>query len=84
MLKVKIIVIFCWIFIIVFNFLLFFVIYYDKENMFCLEVWLSLGYGKVNFISWFVVVGIILVIIMIFLYVRVVYDLWFKKLNGNV
>ena len=82
--KVKIIVIFCWIFTIAFNFPLFFAIYYDKENMFCLEAWPSPGFGKANSTSWLVVVGIIPATIMISLYARVVHDLWFKKLNGNV
>lgn len=73
--KVKIIVIFCWIFTIAFNLPLFFAIYYDKENMFCLEAWPSPGYGKANSTSWLVVVGIIPATIMISLYARVVHDL---------
>ncbi|XP_022780558.1 allatostatin-A receptor-like [Stylophora pistillata] len=83
-LKVKIIVISCWIFTIAFNFPLFFAIYYDEENMFCLEAWPSPGYGKANSTAWLVIVGILPATIMISLYARVIYDLWFKKINGNV
>ena len=82
--KVKIIIVSCWIFTTVFNFPLFFAIYYDKEKMFCLEAWPSSHYGKANSTAWLVAIGIIPAAIMTCLYARVVHDLWFKKLNGNV
>lgn len=81
--KVKILVISCWVFTTIFNSPLFFAIYYDKEQKFCLESWPSAAYGKANTTAWLVAVGIIPASIMASLYSRVVYDLWFKKINGN-
>ena len=80
--KVKIIVICSWVFTTIFNLPLFFAIYYDKENNFCLESWPSSIYGKVISSFWMLVVGIIPTITMIYLYSKVVFDLWFKKING--
>ena len=80
--KVKIIVICCWVFTTIFNLPLFFAIYYDKENHFCVESWPSAIYGKVISSFWMLVVGIIPTITMIYLYSKVVFDLWFKKING--
>lgn len=81
--KVKALVISCWIFTTVFNFPLFFAIYYDKEKKFCLESWPAAAYGKANSTAWLLAVGIIPASIMASLYSRVVYDLWFKQMNGN-
>ena len=79
--KVKIIAVCCWIFTTVFNLPLFFVIYYDKEKTFCLEAWPSAVYGKLNSILWLLIVGIIPAAIMISLYSKVVYRLWFQRVN---
>ena len=81
--KVKVIAVCCWIFTTVFNLPLFFVIYYDKKSDFCLEAWPSPIYGQLNSTLWFFAVGIIPASIMTFLYSRVVYDLWFKKINES-
>lgn len=81
--KVKVLIVSCWISTIIFNFPLFFAIYFDNEVKFCLEAWPSAAYGKANTTAWLVVVGIIPASIMIFLYSKVVYDLWFKQINGN-
>ena len=81
--KVKALIVSCWIFTTVFNFPLFFAIYYDKELKFCLESWPSAAYGKANTTAWLVAVGIIPAAIMTSLYSKVVYDLWFKQINGN-
>ena len=80
--KVKIIVICCWIFTTIFNLPLFFVLSYDKEDDLCLEYWPSAIYGKVYSSIWLLVVGIIPTITMIYLYSKVVFDLWFKQING--
>lgn len=79
--KVKVIVASCWIFTSAFNLPLFFAIYYDKEKKFCLEYWPSPVYGRINSSVWLLTVGIIPAAIMVSLYSRVVYDLWFKNVN---
>ena len=80
--KVKSIIICCWIFTTIFNLPLFFVLSYDKEDDLCLESWPSAIYGKVNSSIWLLVVGIIPTNTMIYLYSKVVFDLWFKQING--
>ena len=79
--KAKTVVISCWIFTTAFNLPLFFAIYYDKEKEFCLESWPSPVYSRINSAVWLLMVGIIPAAIMLFLYSRVVYDLWFKKVD---
>ena len=81
--NVKVIIVCCWIFTTAFNLPLFFAIYYDKEKKFCLEAWPTPAYGKANSTVWLVVVGVIPAFLMASLYTRVVYDLWFKQMNGN-
>lgn len=79
--KVKQIVVACWIFAVVLNLPLFLTIFYDKKNNFCMEVWpkhpdwLAKAYSSV----WFIVAGAVPITIMIILYSRVVYTLWFKR-----
>ena len=80
--KVKVTAVCCWIFTTLFNFPLFFAIYYDEDKEFCLESWPTRVYGIVNSAAWLLFVGILPTAIMIYLYSRVVYDLWFKKVSG--
>lgn len=79
--KAKKVVISCWIFTTAFNLPLFFALYYDKKKEFCLESWPSPVYSRINSAVWLLMVGIIPAAIMLFLYSRVVYDLWFKKVD---
>ncbi|XP_068753104.1 pyroglutamylated RF-amide peptide receptor-like isoform X1 [Montipora capricornis] len=81
--KVKVIIVSCWIFTALFNLPLFFAIRYDKEENFCLESWPSPVYGRINSTAWLLVVGIVPASIMLSLYSRVVYDLWFKKVTNE-
>lgn len=75
----RIIITSCWIFSVLFNSPLFYVIRYDPGANFCMEVWPNTVYPKINSLCWFLVVGVIPVLIMGVLYTRVVYSLWIKK-----
>ncbi|XP_031575007.1 QRFP-like peptide receptor [Actinia tenebrosa] len=75
----RIIITSCWIFSILFNCPLFYAIRYDARADYCMEVWPNTVYPKINSLCWFLVVGVIPVLIMGVLYSRVVYSLWIKK-----
>ena len=65
------------------NIPLFLTIYFEKENDFCMEYWPSDLLPKLYSSTWFVVAGIIPILLMTALYSRVVYSLWFKQ-EGDV
>lgn len=78
----RIIIITCWLFSVVFNAPLFFVLRYDANVKFCIETWPRHVYARINSTAWFLVVGVIPVLIMGLLYSRVVYHLWIRKDDG--
>lgn len=78
----RIIIVTCWLFSVTFNSPLFFAIHYSSDVKFCIETWPRLVYARVNSTAWFVVVGIVPVLIMGILYARVIYHLWIRKDDG--
>ncbi|XP_031573205.1 substance-P receptor-like [Actinia tenebrosa] len=81
--KVKRITCFCWIFTLVLNIPLFLILYYDEKNSQCMEKWPKRPswFSKAYSIVWFVAAGCIPLVIMFYLYSRVIYRLWFKRSN---
>ncbi|XP_048581324.1 galanin receptor 2a [Nematostella vectensis] len=69
----------CWLFSLLFNAPLFYVIHYDSEMKFCMESWPNAVLAQINSTCWFVMIGLIPVTIMVGLYSKVIYSLWIKK-----
>ncbi|XP_031573310.1 tachykinin-like peptides receptor 86C [Actinia tenebrosa] len=71
----------CWVFGLVINLPLFFIRVYDKKDKLCVESWpkdkqwLAIAYSAV----WFIAVGVVPIAVMVVVYSRVVYALWFKR-----
>lgn len=73
MVKLWGLVILFWVFVLLFNLLLFFIMFYDSEINFCIENWLNFLFLKLYGIVWFCVVGVLLVIFMVIVYLKIVY-----------
>lgn len=74
--KLKFIIPACWLFSLLWNFPLFFVVRYNAEIDFCYEVWPLGWYMNAYSLGWLIVIGILPVSIMTCLYSRVVCKLW--------
>ena len=72
-----------WIFSVILNIPLFLIIDFDKHVDFCMEHWSSQWLSKAYSILWLFAAGIIPTMLMIVLYSRVVYSLWFKDEENN-
>jgi len=68
-----------WLVAIVFNLPLLLTIYYNKQSDFCMQYWPQQWMVKVNTIVWFLVTGVIPIVLMTVLYLRVVNALWFQN-----
>lgn len=66
--KFKFIILVCWLFFICWNFFLFLFVKYDVSLDFCYEDWFFGWYMNVYSLGWFIMIGILLVIIMFVLY----------------
>ncbi|XP_068674668.1 neuropeptide FF receptor 1-like [Montipora foliosa] len=80
--KVKFVAVACWVFAIIFNLPLFFIVHYNEEIAFCTEYWPEKWMPQVYSTAWFVVFGVIPIAVMCALYVRVIRRLWIKPQNG--
>lgn len=76
--KLKLIIPACWLFSLLWNFPLFFVVRYSKELDFCHEVWPKGWYMNAYSLGWLIVIGLLPLSIMTCLYSRVVYNLWVR------
>lgn len=72
-----------WLVAIVFNLPLLLTIYYDKESDFCMQYWPQEWMVKANTIVWFLVTGLIPIVLMTILYSRVVNALWFQNEDSS-
>ena len=61
----------------------FLVFNFDKNIGDCAEVWPQKWMGIANSLSWFFVVTLFPLVLVIVLYSRVVYTLWFKRNDDN-
>ncbi|XP_078346709.1 tachykinin-like peptides receptor 86C [Oculina patagonica] len=77
--KVEIIVPVIWLFAVIFNLPLLLTIFYNNESDFCMQDWPQQWMVKANTIVWYLVTGVIPIIIMAVLYSRVVVALWFQN-----
>ena len=68
-----------WICAGILNIPLFLIAYFDEDTKFCREYWPDLWLPRAYSLTWFFVGGIIPVTLMIVLYSKVVYRLWFKR-----
>ncbi|PFX16409.1 Pyroglutamylated RFamide peptide receptor [Stylophora pistillata] len=84
--KLKIIIPVLWISALILNTPLFLTSYFDKENEFCMEYWPKKWMPKAFSVAWFVLLGVLPMLVMTGLYSRVVYALWIKneeRVNGT-
>lgn len=72
-----------WLLAIVFNLPLLLTIYYDKRSDFCMQYWPQQWMVKANTIVWFLVTGVIPIVLMTALYSRVVNALWFQNEDSS-
>ena len=79
MVSLQIIIPVIWLVAIVFNLPLLLTIYYNKQSDFCMQYWPQQWMVKVNTIVWFLVTGVIPIVLMTVLYLRVVNALWFQN-----
>ncbi|XP_067044320.1 QRFP-like peptide receptor [Acropora muricata] len=77
--KLKIFIPISWICAGILNIPLFLIVYFDEDTKFCREYWPDLWLPRAYSLTWFFVGGIIPVKLMIVLYSKVVYRLWFKR-----
>ncbi|XP_031572898.1 pyroglutamylated RF-amide peptide receptor-like [Actinia tenebrosa] len=83
LMKVKRIATGCWICALIFNMPLFFIREFDKEKNICKERWpenqplLAVFYSS----AWFFFTGVFPIVVMLVLYSKVIYILWFKRIN---
>ena len=80
--KVKYVVAACWLFAIIFNLPLFFMIGYNEEMDFCTEDWPTNWMSQVYSSSWLLFFGVIPIALMSALYIRVIRRLWIKPQSG--
>lgn len=84
--KVKRVILGSWVFAVVLNAPLFVTITFDKKINFCVEswpknqMWIGSAYGTL----WFIAAGVLPITIMLILYSRVIYTLWFKRSKNQV
>ena len=74
-------VIMSWIFALLLNLPLFFIMSYDEEIDFCTENWPHPVLPKLYGVLWFTVVGALPILCMTILYSKVVYQLWVRKVR---
>ena len=74
-------VIMSWIFALLLNLPLFFIMSYDEEMDFCTENWPHPVLPKLYGVLWFTVVGALPILCMTILYSKVVYQLWVRKVR---
>ena len=72
-----------WLVAIVFNLPLLLTIYYNKQSDFCMQYWPQQWMVKANTIVWFLVTGVIPIVLMTVLYLRVVNALWFQNEDNS-
>lgn len=70
-----------WISAGILNVPLFLTIYFDKKDDFCMEYWPNEWLPKAYSSTWFFLAGVIPIVLMTVLYSRVVYSLWFKRVD---
>lgn len=68
-----------WIFAIIMNIPEFLVVNYDKKIGDCEEAWPEKWMGVANSFCWLLVVCLLPLTLMVWLYSRIVYTLWFKR-----
>jgi len=81
--SLQIIVPVIWLVAILFNLPLLLTIYYSKQSDFCMQYWPQKWMVKANTIVWFLVTGVIPIVLMTVLYSRVVNALWFQNENSS-
>ena len=74
-------VIMSWIFALLLNLPLFFIMSYDEDIDFCTENWPHPVLPKLYGVLWFTVVGALPILCMTILYSKVVYQLWVRKVR---
>ena len=79
---VQVIIASSWIFSLILNIPLFLVVSFDEESHSCVEIWPENWMPKAYSLIWLALV-IISISIMVGLYSRVVYTLWFKRDNNR-
>ena len=72
-----------WLFGIIINFPYFMAINFEKSAESCEEFWSEEWMGKVNSVGWLLLTTVTPLMLMIVLYSRVVYRLWFRSDDGN-
>ena len=77
--KLRALVVMSWIFALVLNLPLFFIMSYDAKTDFCIENWPSALLPKLYGVLWFTVVGVLPIFLMAILYSKVIYLLWVKR-----
>ncbi|XP_022805054.1 neuropeptide FF receptor 2-like [Stylophora pistillata] len=77
--KIKVLIPCSWIFGVIMNTPEFLVKNFEKQQDFCTQFWPAEWMGKAFAITWWLVLGVSPVSIMLVLYSRVVYTLWFKQ-----
>ena len=77
--KLRALVLMSWIFALLLNLPLFFIMSYDERTDFCIENWPNSLLPKLYGILWFTVVGALPILFMTTLYSKVVYQLWVKR-----
>ncbi|KAL9957323.1 hypothetical protein ACROYT_G038948 [Oculina patagonica] len=81
--KLKVIIPCSWIFAFLMNIPEFLVFNFDKNIGDCEEVWPEKWMGIANSLSWLFVVSLLPLALMVVLYSRIVYTLWFKRNDNN-
>jgi len=76
--KLKVLILCSWVFGVILNIPGFLVKNFDEEARFCIRSYPKEWMGKAFTLTWFLVLGFLPVALMVALYVRVVYTLWFK------
>ena len=56
---------------------------FDKNLSSCIEDFPEEWMGKANSVTWFLVLGVFPILIMVALYSKVVYNLWLKRQDDN-
>ena len=81
--KLKIIVVVLWVMAASWNMPLFLYARYDPVSEFCLFHWSSANFSKFHSLACAVVYGALPITIMIYLYSKLVYKLWFRPISSS-
>lgn len=72
----------CWIFSLIFNTPLFLIVKFDKKTKWCVGAWPEQWMASAVNVAW-LVLTVLPLALMVGLYSRIVYTLWFKRNDDN-